>query len=318
MRLFLLVFFLQLAPAFAQNTQVWLSGVDPVAAHQFNWPDPDRPDYAGMFQPNAAWQKAASRISVFKMTAGVVLKMPEDVVSRIFADLKRRNIALAIEMGLLAGDGRCGVGVEGYAAPRTYDVVAKKVKRLGGDLNYLATDEPLWFGHKFGGRNACTSSIDDLAKETSKAVAALKQTFPAIKVGDIEPVANPRGPGWLEDLDHWMTSYQVAVGEPLAFVHADVVWTGPWRDQLPKMAQIVRAHGAKFGVIYNGDGNDKTNVEWTRHAERTAMAVEKGLGLKPDQVVFQSWMPNPTKMLPDTQEGTMTCLVNWYVSGSCK
>ena len=84
------------------------------------------------------------------------------------------------------------------------------------------------------------------------------------------------------------------------------------------MAQIVRAHGAKFGVIYNGDGNDKTNVEWTRHAERTAMAVEKGLGLKPDQVVFQSWMPNPTKMLPDTQEGTMTCLVNWYVSGSCK
>jgi hypothetical protein len=294
--------------------RIWLLGIDPVAAHHLNWPDPDREDYAGMFTPDAPWQRAAANVKVFKITGGVVLHMPEDVVSRIFTDLRRRHIELAIEMGLLAGSSKCGAGVEGYAAPRTFDVVAQKIKVLGGDLRYVAMDEPLWYGHRFSGPNACHASIADLVNEIASGVAALKRIFPDVEVGDIEPVGNPEATLWPEDIREWLKAYRDAVGQPLPFFHADIVWTGPWREQLPTLAAEIRASEARFGVIYNGDGQDQSDEAWTRHAAQRVEDVEENVGLVPDDAILQSWMPYPLHMLPETRQGTMTNLVNQYAA----
>jgi len=85
----------------------------------------------------------------------------DDEVKAVFADFNRRHIALAIEMGLLSGkgpDGKVqerGVGVEGFGAPDTAKVIADRIQRNGGELAYIAMDEPPWYGHHFKGKNSC-------------------------------------------------------------------------------------------------------------------------------------------------------------------
>lgn len=293
-------------------SQVWLAGVDPVSAHHRNLPEPDRQDFVGLFVPEAPWPNAAGHVAVFKTTAGVVLRMPEDIVSRIFGDLKRRHIALALEMEILGGTGGCGVGVGGFSAPGTFEVATRKVKMLGGDLRYVAMDEPLWWGHRYAGHNACKTPIRELAQEVGRDVHWLKSVFPDVEVGDIEPVGSPNAEGWLDDIANWMQAYREESGETLPFLHADVVWNGPWQGQLVQLAASVRSHGAKFGVIYNGSPQAETDIAWTREAEERMAEVESQLGFVPDQAILQTWMPRPYHMLPETQPGTMTYLVDRY------
>jgi hypothetical protein len=302
------------AAAQQQRGTIWLTGVDPIGAQHRNWPEPNREDYAGMFFPDAPWQRAAQDVKVFKMTAGVVLRMPEDVVARIFADLKRRHMALAMEMEILGGQGGCGVGVAGYAARGTFAVAASKVKKLGGDLRYVAMDEPLWFGHRYDGRNACKAPIRDIAQEVARAVGILKQIFPEIEVGDIEPIGNPTAKGWLADIAEWLRAYRDEVGEPMPFFHADITWNGPWREQLRDLATTTRSAKIRLGIIYNGDAQEESDEAWTHHAQQHIEEVETGLGLVPDDAILQTWMPRPFHMLPETRAGTMTYLVNRYAA----
>jgi hypothetical protein len=243
--------------------------------------------------------RAAQKVRVFKMTAGMIMKTAPEALLHIFADLRRRHIELAIELGLLAGKDGCGIG-EGYSAPGTSEAVARKVRELGGELHYIAMDEPLWFGHRSNGRNACHASIEEIARQTADAVGSLRRIFPTIKVGDIEPLGSPTAQDWLNDIAEWMRAYRNSVGEPMPFFHADVVWSGSWQQQLSELASSVRLSGTKFGIIYNGNDQDQSDEAWTRHAERHIAQVETGLALVPDQAILQSWMPRPIHMLPET------------------
>ncbi|MEA2729841.1 MAG: hypothetical protein QOF70_4316, partial [Acetobacteraceae bacterium] len=122
----------------------------------------------------------------------------------VFSDLKRRNIALAIEMGLLsgkdsAGQQACGVGVEGFAAPDNAKVVANRIQKAGGVLAYVAMDEPLWYAHHFSGKNACGWTMEDVARDIVPRVAALREKFPAVQIGDIEPVGTAQPPDWVAE-----------------------------------------------------------------------------------------------------------------------
>ena len=41
-----------------------------------------------------------------------------------------------------------------------------KLLRAGATVSYISMDEPLWFGHYYSDKNACRSSIDNLAERT--------------------------------------------------------------------------------------------------------------------------------------------------------
>lgn len=59
---------------------------------------------------------------------------------------------MAVEQGVIGGSGAngCGKGVEGYASPAASEAVARRIKSLGGQLDCVAMDEPVWFGHIVG------------------------------------------------------------------------------------------------------------------------------------------------------------------------
>jgi hypothetical protein len=88
-------------------------------------------DYLDLFKPDAPWQKVSQRTTVFMTNGGLILREPDAVLQAVFADLKRRHIALGMEIGLAtarqdsSGHQVCGVNVEGMTTPNATRVIAE-------------------------------------------------------------------------------------------------------------------------------------------------------------------------------------------------
>lgn len=70
----------------------------------------------------------------------------------------------------------------------------------------------------------------------------------------------------------------------------------------------------KIGIIYNGAANDTSDEGWMNSARDHMRLMEGKYGLHPEQVIIQSWTPNPTHAMPDSSPGALTSLVNFYLS----
>ena len=303
----------------AVAAEIWLSGVSPgVRLKMFQETESD---YFELFKPDAAWSKSAQHVKVFLINGGLLLRQSDDEVKAVFADLKRRHIALAIEMGLLSGKGpdgklqECGVGVEGFGAPDNAKVIANRIQRNGGELAFVAMDEPLWYGHHFKGKNSCQWPMERVARDMVSRIADLREKFPNVQIGDVEPIGAVQPPDWIEEIAQWTQVYRQITGEKLGFFHADVVWTGPWQQQLGAVKRVAHERGLKFGVIYDGGGTGKQESDalWTQEAVQRFHAVEANAATAPDDAVFQTWARWPHNMLPETQPGTMTNVVLQYI-----
>jgi hypothetical protein len=305
-----------LSPLPALSGELWLSGFDPVVRSVV---EPGMvSDYFDIFDPDASWYRAASRVRVFKIAGALALSGSEQKLLRLFADLQRRHISLALEISALTARGGCGEKIEGYAPSGELARMVERIRRLGGDLQFVAMDEPLWNGHEFSGANACHTSISAVAADVAANLSSIRRVFPAVRVGDIEQIGRISPSDLTDQIMQWTKAYQDAFGEPLAFVHFDVVWGGPWQQQLTILVHRLHVAGIKFGIIYNGDPSDQTDLAWTGHAEHRFAEVEADAALIPDQAILQTWMVHPSRMLPETEPGTMTWLVNRYFAAETR
>ena len=268
--------------------------------------------YRDFFAHPEAWQTVQHATHIVKLYQKAIQFLPDETLRSIFVSLRQNNLKLALEYGLLRVDGACGVGIEGYAGNYVHDAVTK-IKRLGGDLQYLALDEPLWFGVEYDGRLACKRSIDDVAADVGRHVRDLRGTFPALKVGDIEPFPRANRSDWIKDIESWLDAYRRINGEPLSFFHADIVWDRAWQPTLGALRASVHQRGIKFGVIYNGSAADTSDAAWAVSALQHAAAVEQTIG-RPDQVVIQSWQGYPTKLGPETTPDTFSNIALRYLN----
>jgi hypothetical protein len=174
-------------------------------------------------------------------------------------------------------------------------------------------DEPLWFGHHFTGANSCQDTIQAVAQQVAENVKALREVFPNIRIGDIEPVSSYGTPSdWPAQILEFADAYRAVTGTPLDFFHADVDWRRDWRRALDDLTPRLREAGIRFGIIYDADPEDIDDIRWTKHAEARFESVEAYEALRPDDAILQSWMLHPTHMLPEDQPGTMTNLVLRY------
>ena len=166
--LILFVFFIVLSgiPAAAQSPIVWFA--------PRNQPPIQAPDFMELFQPNTPWPKAFSRVQVFQLFPQFVHNASDADLQTVFVNLQQRHIALAIEYGLLnpndprlcGGKGpRCGQ-VKGFGGAFLAADLAR-IKTLGGNLQSVAMDEPLWFGNYSTEPGAPQAPISGLAQMTS-------------------------------------------------------------------------------------------------------------------------------------------------------
>src|SRR5205823_878287 len=116
-------------PAFARSRQVWFAPMDWFVRPEVGFGGST--DYMALFgarSPNGV----LSHVNVFKIYAQFALWGQDDNLRRVFAELKRRHIALALETGMLTATERCGKGVEGYGGDGAAKL-ATRIAHLGGE-----------------------------------------------------------------------------------------------------------------------------------------------------------------------------------------
>jgi hypothetical protein len=297
------------------SAATWLGGVDPAsgaAAHK------GPTDYMALFEPDAPWHRAASKVQVFQISTQMTLRGSDEQLRAIIDGLKSRHIKLAVAMGLISGPGRpgeCGWGVEGYILPGSPANAAKRIKSLGGEIDYIAMDEPVWFGHAVagvgGGRQGCRFPLQELANQVGHQVEVMRKYFAHLQVGDIEPVnasafATSQDPRFVQDVLAFADLVEKSTGQKLAFLHADVAWKWAWQPQFADMAREARRRAIPFGVICDGDADAGGNAAWVRQALQRCEAIAADPRMRPEDFIAQSWESLPTRMLPENDPGTLT------------
>jgi hypothetical protein len=292
-------------------------------------------DFTQLFSSDVAWQagekqweKAGQHLQVMAFSTQFLSKVPDSILSNIVRMLKSRNIGLGIE-SLATNwyhEPPCGMGVEGYCDPGTTNQIVAKLLRVGGTPAFIGMDEPLWFGHFYSGKNACRSSLQDLANRVAVIIKIYTAAFPHVAVGDIEPFpAVSNEPNWQSDLAAWVKAFHNATGTPLSFLRLDVNWDDPTLSMGPshntpspvaisnlvrKAASSARQCGLQVAIIYNG-GAGTTDALWMQEA-RDHIRIVEGSGIHPEQVIFQSWDKFPARSLPDSNPNALASLINYY------
>lgn len=272
-------------------------------------------DYPNLFntQYDSQWSTARSYIQVLKIYPGMLSLSTDAELSALFSYLQSKNIALAIEWGMLSRDPvtYVGYGVEGYAGPTQAASTAARIYNLGGELAYIAMDEPLYYGHYYTGTNSAQADVETLAENVAANIAAFRAYFPRVIVGDIEPVdAMPED--WYETTAAWLAAYEDAVGEPLGFFHLDILWGAVWQVRTPYIAALLEDESIPMGVIFNAAGGNITDAQWMERAKVNIQRYNGSLCPDPDHVVIQNWMTVPAYILPETSPTAYSYLVNYY------
>lgn len=239
-----------------------------------------------------------------------MLNLDDATLRTMFADLKRRHIAFAIEWGPLDEPNRCGIG-EGFDGTLALHY-AQRIQALGGSLQYIAFDEPYNGAAVYDGPGACHWTALQTAQNAIKNVAQIQSVFPDVVLGDIEPV--PPGTAfdsWLGGYGQWIDAWQAVTGKPLAFFHFDTDWSRDWKPAATALTRALVTRHIPVGHIYNGDPG-ASDATWMALAEEHMTDFETHAGLVPDMVIFQSWEPHPKHLLPETDPTAFTYLIDRY------
>jgi hypothetical protein len=294
--------------------QFWFGAVDSVVQQDRHARNPA--DYMGLFNPEAPWAKAASRLNVFMISTQFATRATDAELATVVGDLRRRKIALALEAGMLRNDKGCGKG-EGYMPQNLLKRAVTRIRRAGGDLNYVSMDEVVFFGHErnWPDKNgpACQDSIEEIAREVSDKVAEIRAVFPDAQIGAVEPITTGHGfdsSQLVKDYADFADRYQAQTGMRLAFLHADIAWRSPgWESAVRQMKAAASVRGIRFGVVFGGTPDQKDNVSWTGGGLAQLRAFVGNSTMAPDDVLIQTWQPLPTRELPETTPGTHTWML---------
>lgn len=276
-------------------------------------------DYMSLFSPTAPWQQAASHVQVLKLYG--VSNFSDTDLTTLLTNLKQRNIALALEWPVLTSS-TCGIGIEGFGAPGGLLAVAQRIQSLGGTLTYLAMLQPFQWGSLYPGTSACQWTAQQVATNALAEVNQAKTVFPNLLVGDIMavPAFQSAGSTWAQQYAAWFDTWRTFTGAPMAFFHVDVDWTTPnWQAAVATIRPLVEQRGIPFGMVYNGFLTDESDTAWMTAAENHLVDYEMTSGYAPpEQVNFQSWNPNPTHVLPETDPTAFTYLIDRYFRSRTK
>src|ERR1051325_3738377 len=137
------------------DTSYWFAPLPPLpkTVHR---PFSGSSDFMDLFSQGAPWDFAAQHIQVFKFYGEWVSGVAsDDQLIRAVSDLRRRGIALAVEVAPMAAGG-CENGIESFQ--REWPVIARRIKAAGGTIDYIDLDEPYYYAAFSAAPQACHPS----------------------------------------------------------------------------------------------------------------------------------------------------------------
>jgi hypothetical protein len=268
-------------------------------------------DFMELFKPEAPWQKAASHVQVFKLFGEWVSESASDEqLKQVFADLRRRGIAVDVDEGPLTPSAECGNAVEGFAGISEGMHITQRVKAAGGRIDLIDMDEPFVDASIYNGPNACHWSAEKVAQAVYEYVQAMQKQFPQVIIGTSEPFWQGMK---VEDLENYIEAYHKVSGSYFPFFHLDLDYSiAEWPQIAKEMEAFCKERGIAFGMYYVGNWEDTSDEAWLAQAGERVKTYEIQNGGQPDHIIFQSWNDHPDYSLPETKQDTYTNFINLY------
>jgi len=295
------------------QSEIWFAPEDSIRRAQRG--DPWKGDFMDLFPPDAPWKNAAARVQVFEIYPQFLSRASDDTLRAVFEGLKRRHIALAISYGMLHRPKGAEMH-EGYGAEIADRDIAR-LQRLGADVRYIVADEPLLFGHFYWGAGHVGDGplpIVDVARDFASTARQFRDAFPGVRIGMDDPIMLYKDQEWAPAMREFLDAFKSEFGEPMGFVRLECAsfQTREWLPRYIAAAELFRSVGVAFGVLITGDAPDASDEQWLARAEERYVVWESDGRPAPAQVVFQSWMPRPSKILPESAPDTLTHLLDGY------
>ena len=264
-----------------------------------------------LFNPGAPWETAAGYIQVFKLYGEWVAYHATDAQLRqAVTDIQRRGLALAVEAGPLNAPPECGEGVEGFAGTSEGQIIAERIQNAGGTIDFIAMDEPYFYGHFYDGPNACKWSDVEIAEGVDEFIQFMRGFFPVVIIGDTEPLA---GPTTAADYTDWLLTFREVAGYDLAFLHMDIDWSRvTWPGEVKEIEEFGQQEGIPIGLIYTGNFGDPDDETWLSISGERVKRYEIDTAGNPAHILFQSWHDHPDFVLPETEAYTYTNFIVTY------
>ena len=266
-------------------------------------------DWSNLWIEGADWDELAGQLDLFKLYGGwsfAESSTPE--VDRIRRTLDGYGLGLAVETSPLFPADGCGIddqgfGLEGFAGEQARDTM-ENIRKGGGTVDLITLDEPWYYAHLYDGPGACNWDPDRIAAGVRDFIAVVRQSFPNVLVGDIEPTPSPVSAAGLGE---WIDAWTRVVGEPPAFLHLDVdVGRANWIDLVADIGTEAHARDVPFGVIGIGDPFAGSDLEWLQAGGARLSRLRFLEGVEPDHLIFQSWHDRPDRALPESDPTTYT------------
>lgn len=277
---------------------------------------------SGLYGSAANWGEGQSRVHVLKIYVDRIAT-PAQQTPQVVATAQSAQILLAVEVGGLRG-WQCS----GAMMAQIEQDKIRPLLSAGGTVSYLAMDSPFGYSIATGASGNCGFSIREAAESLAIYMRAMRQAYPGVKIGLIEPVPwyrvgiHPNHPGNdFGDLPRLLdTAVTVLLqqGERLDFVHADSPYDynqahpAGWQ-KLRVWQDSVRSRGIRFGVIYNSDVGGSTSDQLFHQSSLAGLDAFLSAGGAPDDFIVQSWYPHPIAMVPESTPWTFTYLVTHFI-----
>jgi len=197
------------------------------------WFAPNSTEMLNSRKDDHLWQESRKDIKVFKFYSNVIQSATSESLNQKFEFLKKNNIKVAIELpGLTWEQENKGYKIEGFQRSGFTRDIIKKIQQAGGTVDYIALDEPVFFGSYKKGSKYTSLSAEQLAKQIYENMKPIYSVFPNVKVGDIEPINQMSKSFYSTFIPQWIDEYKKISGREIDFFHLDLYWQGDWKTAI--------------------------------------------------------------------------------------
>ena len=236
-------------------------------------------------------------VSVFKLLYENIAHSSDSDLRKLFTYLRNKNIKFALEAPALVWNNNKGYKVEGFAPPGLLKAVLKKIKNNGGDLSYVAMDEPYYFSKLYNKKNKANLSDSDFIEQVSTSIKLVHEYFPYAEIGDIEPFTQIENSGALGKYFSIIDFLGKSKDTHLEFINYDPLWGANWVLTVRKLADLTKKRSMKLGIIFNAKPGINVQSLWLKSVVLNMQSF-KNNRLPIDNVIIQSWGGIPIKFFP--------------------
>lgn len=274
------------------------------------WFSPNKTEMLNNRSLDSTWSFSRSHIRVFKFYSEVIMSSTVPDLREKFDFLRANNIDIAIELPALTWEENSyGYHIEGFRNSGFTSEIIKKIKMAGGEVDYLSLDEPITFGAFKKGNNYPQYSPEVLARKIYSNLKVFYESFPNVKVGDIEAFNQMPGSFYSIYLPAFLEYYKKVSGKNIDYVHLDEYWGGDWKTPINYIQSIQKKYNFRSGVIFNASLPSVSDKVWMDSAKKNIDNYLSAMKTFPDDIIIQSWVANPHVPVGDSISDAHSSLI---------